>query len=162
VARSATNWIVLTTPSGGRMTPEQYQYLLHELAHVAGLPYPMALMNHGRLKIGDVNAVLVYEPQYDPGLMQARLMLGCVPQELKAAVMEALLEANYFEGYGGECVFSLSPQSGEIVLSAHELWQALSDVARHGSQMWETIMAECETLHAGLPADFHDAMAQHA
>lgn len=154
------------------MNPEQYQYLLHELAHVAGLPYPLALMNHGRLKIGDVSALLIYEPQYDPDLMQARLLLGSVPDELREAVMQALLEANYFEGYGGECVFSMSPQSGEIVLtmrlpllpslSAQELWQALSDIARHGSQMWETIMAECETLHASLPTDFHDAVAQHA
>ena len=154
------------------MTPEQYQYLLHELAHVAGLPYPLALMNHGRLKIGDVNAVLIYEPQYDPDLMQARLLLGGVPHELRESVMEALLEANYFEGYGGECVFSLSPQSGEIVLtmrlpllpslSAQELWQALSDIARHGSQMWEAIMAENEALHASLLADRFDAVAQHA
>ena len=152
------------------MTSEQYHALLRDLAHVAGLPDSLRLVRHGRLGIGECRAVLVHEPAYDPDILQLRLILGSVPEALKDVIAQALLEANYVEGYGGECVFSLAPESGDAVLtmrlhlpptfSAQELWQELSDIARHGSQMWEAIVSHARPPQ-GIPAEFHTTARRH-
>ena len=146
------------------MTAEQYRQLLHELAHVAGLSDSSAMLTQGRVKIGDLNALLVHAPDYDPRLLQVRLSLGSVPEDTRSAIAQALLEANYVEGYGGECVFSLRPETGDAVLtmrlklesglSAQELWQSLSNVAYHGTQMWESIRSQAQPSHGGFPPSF--------
>jgi hypothetical protein len=46
------------------MTSEQFQLLLQDLAHVAGLSDSSGLLKHGRVKIGELDAVLVHEPVY--------------------------------------------------------------------------------------------------
>jgi hypothetical protein len=133
------------------MTSDQYQSLLQQLAHVAGLAEPAGLLEHGRVRIGELNALLEHDPRYDEDLLQVRILLGGFAEEHADIVTRALLEANYVSGYGGECVFSLYPQSDDVVitmklrlrssLTPQELWQELSDIARHGSRMWETITA---------------------
>lgn len=134
------------------MTSEQYQALLHELARVAGLSDTSSLLEHGRVTIGESSALLEHNPGYDADLLQVRLLLGRFPTEHADVVSKALLEANYISGYGGECVFSLLPGSDDVVitmrmklhpsLSPQELWQELSDIARHGSKMWEEVVAK--------------------
>jgi hypothetical protein len=146
------------------MTPEQFHTLLQELARIGGLHDSSSLLEHGRVNIGDCAALLIHEPAYDPDLLQLRIILGTLPEAGDSAVMEALLQANYVEGYGGECVFSLVPESGEAVvtlrlrlresMSATELWQGLSDLARHGSGIWESIISDARPLGGLLPA-FH-------
>src|SRR3954454_8627267 len=128
------------------MTSEQYQALLQNLAHVAGMADSSGLVEHGRLRIGEVDAVLEHEPKYDENLLQGRMRLGTLPPE-GDDLTRAILEANYVSGYGGEGVFSLYPASDDVIitmkvsmkqaLTAQELWQAISDVARHGGQMWQ-------------------------
>jgi hypothetical protein len=154
------------------MTSEQYQALLQGLAHVAVLPDPAALLNVGLLNIGEYRAVLVHEPGYDPNLLQVRLILGGFPAELKEVVTQKLLEMNYIAGYGGEWVYSLMPESGEAVLSARihldsnlsaqELWQVLSDCARHGGEMWDGMLAESEGGGNGVAPGLDFAAAQRA
>ncbi|MBC5766502.1 hypothetical protein [Ramlibacter albus] len=131
------------------MNQEQYLALLRDLAHVACLSDASSLLTSGRIVIGELATLLVHDPRYDPGLLQVRYRLGAVPAELREVVLQALLEANYAAGYGGECVFSLMPESGDAVLtarlalapslSAQDLWQSLSDMARHGQEMWQQI-----------------------
>jgi hypothetical protein len=145
------------------MTSEQYRSLLEELARVSGLGDSSSLLEHGRLKIGDINAVLEHDPKYDEHLLQVRMLLGGFPEQQQAVVTKALLEANYISGYGGECVFSLFPESDDVVLTmkmrlnagptAQELWQELSDIARHGGQMWETIVASMRTTQDVFGSD---------
>lgn len=132
------------------MTSDQYKLLLQELARVAGLADSSGLIDHGRVKIGEVDAVLEHNPDYDENLLQVRTRMGTLPEQ-SDQLTRAILEANYVSGYGGECVFSLFPQSDDVVvtmklrldsaMSAQELWQQLSDVASHGSQMWEAIVS---------------------
>lgn len=131
------------------MTSEQYKMLLQDLARVAGLANPSALMEHGRLKVGDLDCVLEHSPSYDEKLLQVRMRLGTMPADT-TDLSRAILEANYVSGYGGECVFSLYPKTDDVVitmkvrlqesLTAQELWQGITDVAQHGSQMWEGIV----------------------
>jgi len=81
-----------------------------------------------------------------------RILLGSlskVAQEQQHTVAMAMLQSNYIYGYAGECVFSVLPDSKDVVLTlrqrlhpaltAQELWEELSDTARHGSKMWEDI-----------------------
>jgi hypothetical protein len=136
------------------MTADQYQQLLQDLAHVAGMTDPSGLLDHGRVKIGELDAVLEHEPAYDAELLQVRMRLGTLPPE-GADLSRAILEANYVSGYGGECVFSLYPASDDVIITmrvrlqasmtAQELWQGISDVARHGGQMWQGIVAVAQT-----------------
>jgi hypothetical protein len=148
------------------MTSEQYQHLLRDLAHVAGMSDPSGLIEHGRVKIGELDAVLEHEPQYDSDLLQVRMRLGTLPpagQDLSRAI----LEANYVSGYGGECVFSLYPASDDVIITmrvrlqesmtAQELWQGVSDVARHGGQMWQGIVAVAQTAAGATPTDAYAA-----
>lgn len=133
------------------MTSEQFRALLQDLANAAGLADATSLLEYGAVNVGERAALLVHEPAYDPDLLQVRISLGEVPPAQEDAIATALLEANYVEGYGGECVFSLSPESLEAVvtmrlrlqssLTAKDLWQSLSDIARHGSGIWDGIIA---------------------
>jgi hypothetical protein len=142
------------------MTSEQYQALLNELARVGGLADPTPLLAHGRVKVGELNVLLEHEPNYDENLLQVRMLLGGFPPE-QQDITKALLEANYTSGYGGECVFSLFPQSDDVVvtmklrldsaMSAQELWQQLSDVATHGARMWEAIVSATPPVQNASP-----------
>ncbi|HTH80065.1 MAG TPA: CesT family type III secretion system chaperone [Ramlibacter sp.] len=136
------------------MTSEQYRLLLDELARVSGLADSSGLLEHGRVKIGEVDAVLEHQPAYDEHLLQVRMRLGTLPVDDRD-LTRAILEANYISGYGGECVFSLYPASDDVIitmrmrleesLTAQELWQGISDIARHGTQMWQGIAAATQT-----------------
>ena len=141
------------------MTSEQYQQLLQELARVSGLADASALLTSGHLRVGDLNLQLHHEPRYDERLLQVRALLGKIPPQEHVTIAMALLEANYVGGYGGECVFSVLPDSQDVVLTikirlpaavtAQDLWQSLSDIARYASRMWEQITSVA-------------ALAQHA
>ena len=144
------------------MTAEQYKLLLQELARVGGLSDSSGLIDHGRVKIGEVDAVLEHNPDYDENLLQVRMRMGTLPEE-GDALARAVLEANYVSGYGGECVFSLYPASDDVVvtmrfrlvetLTAQELWQGISDISRHSSQAWEGIVAVAQTSQGRAPSD---------
>jgi hypothetical protein len=144
------------------MTSEQYKLLLQDLAQVAGMTDAAGLTQHGRVKIGDLDAVLEHDPKYDDQLLQVRMRLGTLPPEGED-LTRAILEANYVSGYGGECVFSLFPASDDVIitmkvrlldgLSAQELWQGISDVARQSSQMWQGIVSVAQTSRGSMPAD---------
>ena len=144
------------------MTADQYQHLLQDLAHVAGMTDPSGLIDHGRVKIGELDAVLEHEPAYDAELLQVRMRLGTLPAEGKD-LTRAILEANYVSGYGGECVFSLYPASDDVIITmrvrlqesmtAQELWQGVSDVARHSNQMWQGIVSVTQVSHGITPSD---------
>ncbi|WP_048438544.1 CesT family type III secretion system chaperone [Caenimonas sp. SL110] len=142
------------------MNSEQYHALLQDLAKRANMADPSGLVDHGRVRIGDLDAVLEHAPGYDPKLLQVRLRLGALPQKGDELV-RAVLEANYTSGYGGECVFSLYPATDDVIITmrvrldeamtAQELWQAISDVARHATHIWEGIAAETHTAASALP-----------
>jgi hypothetical protein len=150
------------------VTSEQYRSLLQELARVSGLADSSSLLEHGRVKIGELNAVLEHSPKYDEDLLQVRILLGALPPNDADMMTKALLEANYVSGYGGECVFSLMPETDDVVitmrlrlqssLTAQELWQELSDIARHGGQMWEKVASVTQPSQ-GLLHEFQAARA---
>lgn len=141
------------------MTADQYKSLLEELARVAGLADASGLIERGLVKVGELDAVLVHEPAYDENLLQVRMRLGTLP-ERGEELTRALLEANYVSGYGGECVFSLFPQTDDVVItlrvklvahmSPQELWQSISDTARQAGSMWESVTAAVQTTQGGL------------
>ena len=134
------------------MTSDQFSSLLRDLAQVAGLPETSALLSNGAVDIEGHRAVLVHKPDYDPDLLQMRLVLGSFPEQAKPAVAEALMEMNYVAGFAGEWVYSLLPGSPQAVLTsrinldktptAQDLWQVLSDCAGHGLQLWESLLAD--------------------
>jgi hypothetical protein len=138
------------------LTSYQFDALLRDLAHVAGLPETSALLTSGAFDIAGRRAVLVHKPDYDPDLLQMRLVLGSFPPELKPDITQALLELNYVAGFAGEWVYSLLPGSAQAVLtsrihlhdtsSAHDLWQVLSDCARHGLELWESLLSDVGAL----------------
>jgi len=144
------------------VTSEQYKLLLQELARIAGLSDSSALIDHGRVKIGEVDAVLEHNPEYDEHLLQVRTRMGTLPEQGND-LARAILEANYVSGYGGECVFSLYPASDDVVvtmrfrlvesLSPQELWQAISDISRHSSEMWAGIVAVAQSSNGATPSD---------
>lgn len=146
------------------MNSEQYKLLLQDLARVAGLADSSGLVEHGRVKVGDLDAVLDHDPKYDESLLQVRMRLGTLPADGED-LTRAILEANYVSGYGGECVFSLFPASDDVIITmrvrldqamtAQELWQGISDVARHASQMWQGIVTVAQVSHGSMPADMH-------
>jgi hypothetical protein len=149
------------------MTPEQYRLLLEDLARVAALADPSGLLEHGRIRIGEVDSLLVHDAAYDEHLLQVRMRLGTLPAD-GAQLARALLESNYVSGYGGECVFSLYPSADDVVitvrvrlqeqLTGQELWQAISDAARHGQKMWEGIVPLMQS--SPRPDYFDDRLAQ--
>jgi hypothetical protein len=134
------------------MTADQYQAILQELARVARVPDPSALIEAGRIEVSGHRALLVHEPDYDPHLLQVRIVLGAFPLEHREAVALGLLEANYLAGYGGEWVYSLLPETKEAVLTirlplvltpnAQELWRLLSECVQQAGQMWESLLKE--------------------
>ena len=154
------------------MTSEQYRALLQELAHVGGLSDATSLLEHGRVMIGELSAVLEHEPRYDEHLLQVRFLVGSFPQADAFAIAKSLLEANYVGGYGGECVFSVVPDSDDVVvtlkvhlhpsLTAQELWQDLSAVARHASELWEQVASSSLVPNDAHPSQFQPAQVRGA
>ena len=142
------------------MTSEQFKSLLQELAHVARGD-AAELVEHGRVQIGNLKALLAHDPAYEAELLQIRMLLGNMPTQEQELIAKALLEANYVSGYGGECVFSLMPDTDDVVLTLkyrlhdaltpQDLWQELSDIAENGGRMWEAILASAQPL-AEAPA----------
>ncbi|HVZ43388.1 MAG TPA: CesT family type III secretion system chaperone [Ramlibacter sp.] len=151
------------------MTSEQYQTLLRELAQLGGLTNPAGLLSHGRVKIGEYDALLAHEPRYDENLLQVRILLGGIPVRGGSSVVRALLEANYKGGYGGDCIFSLYPESDDVIvtmrvrlepmMSARELWQEISDAARHGGKLWDEVLSAAGPSHGSFMPEFR-GMAQ--
>ncbi len=145
------------------MNSEQYHALLQDLARRANMADPSGLVDHGRVRIGELDAVLEHAPAYDPTLLQVRLRLGALPQQGDELV-RAVLEANYTSGYGGECVFSLYPATDDVIITmrvrlqesmtGQELWQGISDVARHASDIWDGIAATAQTAPTAMPHGF--------
>jgi hypothetical protein len=139
------------------MTSDQYALLLADLARVAGLSgfQAAALSAQGHITVGGLPAVLVHDESFEPDLLQARIVAGSVADAIKPVVMQAMLESNYLHGWGNECVFSLLPRSGEVVLtlrvalqpslSAQDLWHALDDVAGRGRAMCELLQSPPRT-----------------
>ncbi|MES2785969.1 MAG: CesT family type III secretion system chaperone [Pseudomonadota bacterium] len=142
------------------MNSEQYHALLQDLARRANMADPSGLVEHGRVRIGELDAVLEHAPAYDPTLLQVRLRLGALPQQGDDLV-RAVLEANYTSGYGGECVFSLYPATDDVIITmrvrlqeamtGQELWQGISDVARHASDIWDGIATAAQTAPTEMP-----------
>ena len=153
------------------MTADQYRLLLQDLARLAGLTESSGLVEHGRVKIGDIDAVLEHNPAYDENLVQVRTRMGTLPEHGEV-LSRALLEANYISAYGGECVFSLFPGSDDVVvtmrlrlestLTAQELWQSISDIARHGSQMWDRIVTASHPTQGVLSPALHPMAGMQA
>jgi len=147
------------------MTSDQFHSLLQELARASGLQEGSGLLEHGRVRIGDFDAVLEHEPRYDAKLLQVRVMLGAVGDGERDIIVRGLLEANYAHGYGGECIFSIYPGSEDVVVTlkvrltestdAKALWQQLSDVTRHGSELWEGIAAKARPSGGLFQPNFH-------
>jgi len=133
------------------MNTDQFQTLLAEFAHIAQLADPSDLLKHHRLQLGGVETALEHQPAFDPDLLQLRVQLGTFDESQRDEVLTALLESNYLIGYGGQCVYSLLPTTNDVVLtmrlqldesiSAQELWQQMSDLVRHSSELWQQVMS---------------------
>jgi hypothetical protein len=133
------------------MTSEQYQSLLQELARMGGLANPALLLNEGRVKVGDLNVRLEHDVRGDGNLLQVRMLLGGFAAPQRESMTKALLEANYLHGYGGDCVFSVFPESDDVIMTmkmqvnssmtAQELWQHLSALAQRATRMWDEVVS---------------------
>jgi hypothetical protein len=131
------------------MTAEQYRLLLQDLARLADPRDGDSLLEHGRAKVGALDTVMVHAPEYDPDLLQVRMRVGTLP-EPSGHILRGILEANFISGFGGECVFSLFPNSRDVVMTLRhrldeattpqDLWQGLTDVARNAEQMWLMVL----------------------
>ena len=132
------------------MNADQFQRLLEDLALAGGLADSSNLLEHGRLQIGPFDMVLEHAPEFDPDLLQVHVHLGSFDDGHRLALTTALLEANVIGGYAGLCVFGLVPGTSEVVMQmrvvlddgmqAHDLWQELSDIARHGNTGWQALL----------------------
>lgn len=137
------------------MNAEQFQLLLQDLAKVAGLADPDLLVDQCRVRVGGMTVVLEHSPDENPDVLYVRAHLGRFEEEHRAVITTALLETNFINGWGGMRVFSLVPQTDQVVLTvstpllaattAHDLWQVLSDVASQGGTMWSQITAAADT-----------------
>ena len=83
------------------MNAEQFQLLLQDLATAADLSDPSLLLEHCRIRIGDIDLVLEHLPDFDPDVLHVRLHMGRFEEEHRTAVTTALLESNFISGYGG-------------------------------------------------------------
>jgi hypothetical protein len=152
------------------MTSDEYRSLLQQLATEAAMADPSGLVDHGRVKIGEHSAWLEHEPAYDSKLVQLRMLLGGLGPAHTGPAPQALLEANYVNGYGGDCVFSLLPETDDVVvtiklrlqqgMTAREFWQDLSDAAHHGAKLWDEAVAKAGPPRGALPSDFHPRFSQ--
>jgi hypothetical protein len=99
------------------MNAEQFQLLLQDLAKVAGLADPDLLVDQCRVRVGGMTVVLEHSPDENPDVLYVRAHLGRFEEEHRAVITTALLETNFINGWGGMRVFSLVPQTDQVVLT---------------------------------------------
>lgn len=153
------------------MTSDEFRDLMRQLATEAAMSDATSLVEHGRVMIGERSAWLEHEPTYDDKLVQVRILLGTLEQGQAGGAARALLEANYVNGYGGDCVFSLLPESEQAVvtlkvrlkpaMSAREFWQDLSDAAHHGGKLWDEAVARTAPSRGLMSFGLHPLQAHH-
>jgi hypothetical protein len=142
------------------MNAEQFHLILKDLAKVAGLADPALLVDQCRVRVGGMNVVLEHSPDENPDVLFVRAHLGRLEEKHRALITTVLLETNFVNGWGGIRVFSLVPQTDQVVLTVstpllaattpHDLWQVLSDVASQGGTMWRQITAAADTAKEAL------------
>lgn len=146
------------------MNVDQYQILLTDLAHVAGLPDIRALTQFGELTIAGLDAVLEHDISLEADLLQVSLCLGTLPRE-RNDLQRAVLEANYHGATHGNCVFSVMPESNDVIVTvsrklsevgtAQALWEDMSQVAANGAQAWTDLVASHPRLGSESHGDTH-------
>jgi hypothetical protein len=101
------------------MNQAQFTQLIEGFCKECGLDEPERILHGGPVAVGEVVFSLIYSEQVNPELMFVYCDFGEAPHDKEAEVYRILLEANMFLYTGSGPAFTISSETGRVVLAEH-------------------------------------------
>lgn len=112
------------------MRKPDYDRLLLQMGEHLGLHDVAPLQSTGLLRVGGHDLLLQYDEEAEPDVVQARLDMGTVDQDLREWMWYRLLVSNFEWGLNGILGWSLTPDGDHVILTAqHPLDAQFNGVA---------------------------------
>jgi hypothetical protein len=108
------------------MNHSQFVSLIEGFCKECGLDQPERILHGGPIAVGDVVFSLIYSEQVNPELIFVYCDFGSVPPGQEMEAYRALLEANMFLYTGSGPAFTLSSETGRVVLAEHYKMSAIT------------------------------------
>lgn len=115
----------------GRMSNESFRELYEGFCNAAGLPAPELLQDDGlgitafHVQVRGVTVNVVHARDLHHGQLLVQAECGLIASSDAAAVMQSMLEANFFRMHERPFMFSRNPFSGEVALECMYPFAAL-------------------------------------
>lgn len=117
--------------------------LVHDFCTLAGLEDAGAIAEGCSFCVDDIECALIYLDHLCPDIVHCYIDFGLPPDERGAAIYRQLLRANYLQLASGNAAYTVSPETGHVVLIstlrlADASPEALADLlAYHAQQALE-------------------------
>jgi hypothetical protein len=101
------------------MNQARYAQLIEGFCKECGLEEPERILHGGPVAVGDVVFSLIYSEQVNADMIFIYCDFGEVPRDREADAYRVLLEANMFLYTGSGPSFTVSSETGRVVLAEH-------------------------------------------
>lgn len=101
------------------MNQARFAQLIEGFCKECGLDEPERILHGGPVAVGDVVFSLIYSEQVNPELLFVYCDFGEPPKGQEAEAYRTLLEANMFLYTGTGPAFTVSSETGRVVLAEH-------------------------------------------
>ena len=95
---------------------QQFMRLVQDFCTLAALEDPDAIAQGCSFCVDDIECALIYLDHLSPDIVHCYIDFGLPPEEQCAAIYRQLLRANYLQLASGSAAFTISPETGRVIL----------------------------------------------
>lgn len=100
----------------GELVQQAYRGLVKKFCELAALDDAEAIAEGCSFCVDDIECALIYLDHLSPDIIHCYIDFGVPPEARCAEVYRHLLTANYLQLASGSAAFSISPETGHVVL----------------------------------------------
>lgn len=97
---------------------QQFRHLVDEFCDLTGLDERESIAEGKSFNVDEVECAIIYQHHLAPENVYCYIDFGLPPGHQLTAVYDQLLKANYLQYASTKTTFSLSPQTGHVILVA--------------------------------------------
>ena len=94
----------------------EFHELVRTFCSLAALDNPADIAQGCSFCVDDIDCALIYLDHLSPDIVHCYIDFGVPPQEQCADVYRQLLRANYLQLASGSAAFTVSPETGHVIL----------------------------------------------
>ena len=139
---------------------QQFLTLVRDFCMLAALEDPAAIAQGCSFSVDEIECALIYLDHLSPDIVHCYIDFGLPPEEHCLEVYRQLLKANYLHLASGNAAFTVSPETGHVILvstlrlaDAHA--ETLADLLAYHAQ--QALEWRRNYYLDQLPASSHDS-----